>query len=43
MNIILCIKCCSHYMNGDDYWCDFHDTYCEDIVDCDHFEEFDER
>ena len=43
MNRIFCIKCCSHYMNGDDEWCNHYDDYCEDCPDdCDYFEEFDE-
>lgn len=37
-----CIKCSSHYMNGDDEWCNHYDTYCEDVPnDCDYFEEWD--
>lgn len=42
MDIHYCIKCSSHYMNGDDEWCDYHDSYCKDCPDnCDNFEEWD--
>ena len=44
MDIKYCVKCSSHYMNGDDYWCNHYDNYCEDINDgCEWFEEFEER
>ena len=37
-----CIKCASHYMNGDDEWCDHYDTYCEDVEDnCEYYERWD--
>lgn len=36
----LCIQCNSHYMNGDDKWCSHHDKCCDDIKECDYFEEF---
>ena len=43
MNRNYCIKCESHYMNGDDEWCNHYNECCEDCPDdCEYFDEFDE-
>ena len=41
MDRTYCIKCSSHYMNGDDEWCNHYDKCCEHCPnDCDYFEEW---
>lgn len=39
-----CPECIHEYMNGDDKFCAFYeDLCCDDIINCENFEEFDER
>lgn len=36
----LCPTCTSEYMEGDIRWCSFYDCACEDVEECNEYEEF---